>query len=189
MYIGYDLEADSYERNRRWATHKRNYNHIGHYEYDKYLYKAMRKYNVENFEFEIIDTTAQNIDEICKMEIYYIKELETLIPNGYNMDEGGWGGSLKLEHYSEEEQIRRRKRFSDAQRKRFNDITPEERKELGEISRKAREKLWRVESPRGEVSIVKGLKRFCQENDLNYNTLFASKRYNKKVHGWLVELI
>lgn len=188
MYIGFDFKDSQYESCHRWTHHQRVYNQPG-LEYDKYLYRAMRKYQIENFEYEIIDRSAENIEELADLEIYYIKEFGSLVPNGYNMKEGGQGGSLKLENYSEEEQIKRRKRFSEGQRKRFDNLTEEEWKIFGEKSRKLREKLWKVESPTGEIFIVKGLKRFCQENDLNYDKMFSSKRNNRKVDGWLVTLV
>lgn len=252
MYIGYD--TGPINEHRRWIVHQYAIKHL----YNRTIfYNAMRKHGIENFGFEIIDKTAQNVDELANLEIYYIKKLKTLIPNGYNMSEGGFGGdnfkhmskgrldkvkkkmsekqrekiendseykkqkqknmerarkkALEIKNNLSEEEYKEycqkksettyrwwkdreltdddRKRYSEGQKKRFDNLTEEEWKEVGEISRKAREKIWRVESPTGEIFEVKGLKRFCQENGLNYNILFSSKRYNKKAHGWLVTLI
>ena len=52
-----------------------------------YLHAAMRKYGVENFEIEKLDT-AKNIEELKEKEIEYIKKLDTF-RNGYNLTEGG----------------------------------------------------------------------------------------------------
>jgi group I intron endonuclease len=52
-----------------------------------YLNNAIRKYGVEDFVVELIERCdIQNADE---REIYYIKELNSLFPNGYNLKNGG----------------------------------------------------------------------------------------------------
>lgn len=55
-------------------------------EQNKILYKAMIKYGPQNFSFEIIENLCEDYNE---KEKYWIKKLNTLIPNGYNMTEGG----------------------------------------------------------------------------------------------------
>lgn len=52
-----------------------------------YLHAAMRKYGIENFEIEKLDT-AKNIKELKEKEIEYIRKLDTF-RNGYNLTEGG----------------------------------------------------------------------------------------------------
>lgn len=54
------------------------------------LCKAIRKYGENNFNVKIIDK-VETWEEACKREIYYIKNLKTKIPNGYNMTDGGEG--------------------------------------------------------------------------------------------------
>jgi len=59
----------------------------------KYLYKAIRKYNmVDNLELIEIDT-ADTKDELCEKEIQYIQEYNSyyMNGNGYNMTYGGEG--------------------------------------------------------------------------------------------------
>jgi group I intron endonuclease len=52
-----------------------------------YLNNAIRKYGVEDFVVELIEyCEISNADE---REIYYIKELNSLFPNGYNLKNGG----------------------------------------------------------------------------------------------------
>jgi len=52
-----------------------------------YLNNAIRKYGVTNFVVEIIECCEiSNSDE---RETYYIKELNSLFPNGYNLKNGG----------------------------------------------------------------------------------------------------
>lgn len=52
------------------------------------LHNAMKKYGFENFVFESIDK-AQNIDELNDLEMHYIKQFNSLVPNGYNLAIGG----------------------------------------------------------------------------------------------------
>lgn len=49
------------------------------------LHNAMRKYGEENFEMQVLEWT-ENYNE---REKYWIKEYNSLYPNGYNLTEGG----------------------------------------------------------------------------------------------------
>ena len=53
-----------------------------------YLYKAIKKYGVESFDKEIIDT-ATTREELDEKETYWIKKLNSIYPNGYNLTYGG----------------------------------------------------------------------------------------------------
>lgn len=52
------------------------------------LHNAILKYGKENFSIEVIDT-AVNESELNSKEKYWISELNTLSPNGYNLKTGG----------------------------------------------------------------------------------------------------
>ena len=52
----------------------------------KILYNALLKYGPQNFSFEIIEDKCEDYNE---KEKFWIKTLNTLIPFGYNMTEGG----------------------------------------------------------------------------------------------------
>ena len=56
---------------------------------NEHLYRAIRKYGVENFEFTLV-CVCKN-EELNDLEIKYIKEFDTFGPNGYNMTSGGQG--------------------------------------------------------------------------------------------------
>ena len=51
------------------------------------IYLAMRKYGIDNFKFETI-CYAKDVDELNKLETYYIKKYDT-VNSGYNMGYGG----------------------------------------------------------------------------------------------------
>lgn len=55
---------------------------------DTTLGKALAKYGIDNFEYKIIDE-AETIEELNEKEIFWIKKLNSMAPNGYNLCEGG----------------------------------------------------------------------------------------------------
>lgn len=68
---------------RRWGDHRHHYNNL---DYDCTLYKAFRKYGLENFEFEIIEECEPEL--LDEKEEYYIKLYDTF-KSGYNSTVGG----------------------------------------------------------------------------------------------------
>lgn len=50
---------------------------------------ALKKYGVGGFKWISIE---YNIDELDEMEVFWIKQLKTLFPNGYNLEIGGKAG-------------------------------------------------------------------------------------------------
>lgn len=89
MYIG-KTELPKVET--RWKEHLRDYNKEQYKK--KPLYKAMKKYGVEHFHFEVIEE-IQSSKELCEREQYWINELRTYTGfddcNGYNATLGGDG--------------------------------------------------------------------------------------------------
>lgn len=57
-------------------------------EYNSPLHRAFRKYGVENFEYQILQST-DDIDLLNELEEFYISYYQTQIPNGYNVEAGG----------------------------------------------------------------------------------------------------
>lgn len=82
LYIG----LTSVSLRERWTNHKSNCRNP--LKYTSALYCAIRKYGIENFTIEQIDT-ADSLEELNIKEQVYIKALNTLAPNGYNLDNGG----------------------------------------------------------------------------------------------------
>lgn len=69
---------------QRWKAHK---NKFKTEEYP--LYRAMRKYGIENFSFEIIEECSEK--DLNEREIYWIKFFQSFGEKGYNLTRGGEG--------------------------------------------------------------------------------------------------
>lgn len=89
-YIGKTIQNFEQYKKYHIATSKNK----KHKTYNKVLYKAFRKYGINNFEWEII-TQCNALDELNKNEIYYIEYFDS-INNGYNLTSGGDGGAINL---------------------------------------------------------------------------------------------
>jgi group I intron endonuclease len=93
-YIGYSVRPYA-----RWMDHKNNArnNKKG------VLYDSIRKYSVNNFDFEVIYQSKDKIHTHSVMEDYFIVLYQTQVPYGYNNASGGQGGSLRtgMKHSSE----------------------------------------------------------------------------------------
>ena len=71
---------------KRWNNHRSAYQNQNAHEYNYYLYRAMRKYGIENFTFEVIEECKQS--ELNKRETYWIDYYDSY-KNGYNLTNGG----------------------------------------------------------------------------------------------------
>jgi group I intron endonuclease len=71
---------------KRWDAHKRTAFNKTDHSYNNPLYKAIRKYGIDNFTFEIIEECL--ISELNEKEKYWIKYYNTFF-NGYNLTLGG----------------------------------------------------------------------------------------------------
>ncbi len=75
-----------------------------------YFHKALKKYGKENFNWIIVEHKVSDFEVLKELEIYWIREFNTRVPNGYNMTDGG-EGALGL-HPSRET----RKKMSEARK-------------------------------------------------------------------------
>lgn len=75
----------------RWKNHKSDaFNKLSEV-YNYPLYRAIRKYGIENFQFDIIERCEYS--KLNERELYYIKKFNTLSGNGYNQVLPGQGGT------------------------------------------------------------------------------------------------
>lgn len=84
-YVGQTINSN----NDRYKNHKSSYQNENSNEYDSILHRAFRKYGFENFSYEILIDDIEDIELLNELETYYIKKFNSLVPNGYNIEEGG----------------------------------------------------------------------------------------------------
>ena len=94
QYIGLTIQT----LERRWKYHLEQAL-AGHIKGDNSLHSAIREFGHDAFEMQVIDTGITKKD-LEQKEIFWIKELQTLAPKGYNISTGGVsGGSNKKSIY------------------------------------------------------------------------------------------
>lgn len=91
------------------------------------LYRAMRKYGVDNFEWEIIHKEILGARELDKLESYYIKEYGTKSPKGYNLTDGGEGSA----GWTHSEEVRKKMRRAAKKRPPHGPHTEETKRKIG----------------------------------------------------------
>jgi group I intron endonuclease len=102
----------------RWAVHK-SLSVTAH----EYLYRAMRKYGLENFKFVVILDGIETEEELGFQETKFIDQYNSFNPKfGYNMTTGGENYKLSVEA---------RRKISEANRKRK--VKPETRKKQSDF--------------------------------------------------------
>lgn len=76
----------------RWYGHKSGLNRNKHY--NCHLQSAWNKYGEDIFEFNVIETGIETIDDLNLKEVFYIEKYNTMDDRfGYNLREGGSGGT------------------------------------------------------------------------------------------------
>jgi len=83
---------------------KRKKEHEGntHKEKGFIFHRALRKYGIENFDWEILFESSNN-EILNRIEIDFIREENTKKPNGYNMTDGGEGSATNTGRVFSEE--------------------------------------------------------------------------------------
>ena len=76
-----------------------------------YFYSALRRYGEEVFDFEVLEECTE--EQLDKREKFYIAKYNSLMPNGYNMTEGGTGGN-PYGRRSEEQNLKTRRKMSES---------------------------------------------------------------------------
>lgn len=84
-YIGQSINDD----NGRYNRHIYAATHEAASDYDSPFHRALRKYGIENFDYQILAKDVQDIELLNDLEINYISTYNTLVPNGYNIETGG----------------------------------------------------------------------------------------------------
>jgi group I intron endonuclease len=90
VYIG---KTECEPSTKRWKGHLTAARNPKDKDHNIYFYKAIRKYGQENFKFEVIDE-FYDADSLFRAEILYIQKYKSKNDKyGYNLTDGGDGGS------------------------------------------------------------------------------------------------
>lgn len=152
QYIGQTTKKRASDR---FSQHRYLARHLNAEKSNSYLHKAMNAYGVDNFIFELIEEIDNSL--LNEREQYWIQQLNTLAPNGYNLTNGGEGTQKFSRPQSIEEKEKRKK-----SNQQFYENHPEAKEQLAQRTRK----LWEDENYRRKVT--EGNKKFAKEHpDLN----------------------
>lgn len=83
-YIGQTIKTAE----ERWKEHKTHAFGSHPNDQNKTLYKAIRKYGIENFTFEVLQDNIETFEQLDKAEIYWIDFYNSFV-KGYNETFGG----------------------------------------------------------------------------------------------------
>ena len=157
---------------------------------------AIKKYGFENFDFLILKDNL-NIEDAKIFEKQFIKELNTLVPNGYNRTEGGDSSVMHTEEtkrkISEKNKIYILKNGNQRIGKKHSEETKKILSELAlkRINRPSGDKHWNYgkkakESTKEKMSIKNSLGNnpFSKKViDLNTNTIYSCINEAKLFYG------
>jgi group I intron endonuclease len=157
----------------------------------KVLYRAMRKYGIDAFSFEIIEETSDR-----KRECFFISEYKSTDMNfGYNLTNGGEGtpGFIPTDEARESmRQAKLGKKLSSDHKRKIGEsgkgrvFTSETKTKISqklkgnknfegksfspEVIRhlsNLKAKTWNVITPDGDIITITNLRKYCIENDLS----------------------
>lgn len=74
----------------------------------KAIHKAINKYGEDNFVLELVEE-CHSMEELNNKETEYIKQFNSLVPNGYNLCTGGFNKTPSLETIQKIKDTRKRK--------------------------------------------------------------------------------
>lgn len=88
QYIG---QTNNLKRRKKQHIQDSIHQHIGHeIAYNQPIHCAIRKYGIDNFKIEILEIIdTEDWSEVNQLESNYIKKLNSLAPNGYNLKADG----------------------------------------------------------------------------------------------------
>lgn len=91
-YIGQSINIE-----KRWYEHKYKAECVEDRSYNSILHNSMRKYGIEHFILEVLEECT--IEELDTKEQFWIQQLNTISPYGYNILQGGQGSRKRKVSY------------------------------------------------------------------------------------------
>ena len=84
IYVGQSIDIEERWKQHQWKAF--NHNELA---YNSAIHAAFRKYGLDNFYYEVIEECLP--EQLDDREIYWIEQLQSMSPNGYNLSLGGQG--------------------------------------------------------------------------------------------------
>lgn len=100
-YIGQTI----LDNNGRYNRHIYSATHKEASDYEVPIHAAIRKYGIDNFNYEILAKNIQDTDLLNLLEIYYIDFYQSQTPNGYNIQSGGKNAPKLIKEESKEKMM------------------------------------------------------------------------------------
>lgn len=173
---------------------------------------AIKKYGIENFEWEIIDK-ASTLEELDEKEIYWIKQLSSITPNGYNILGGGQKNRMRMVSECLSKIISDGLKKSEKWQKTLNSVEYQEKVKKFILSSKGKKfsqehknkisqknaprlveqnknkaKNWVLVDAQNNILRIKSLEDFCEKNNLKIhffvNTLRGHIKNIKRNKGY-----
>lgn len=161
------------------------------------LYDAMNHYGYDNFEIEQIEECGNDI--LDEREKYWISTLNCMMPNGYNMTEGGGGGDTWTDNPHKEETImkiilktrgrKRSKESCEAQSKKFKGrkVSSESAKRAAETKKRHIVERCGYSSWEERVQYQKDLNKLFRNRDNFHHTEEAKRKMSEFRRGKSLE--
>ena len=158
---------------KNFKTRQNNWNNLKHSYAGPVINNARAKYGIDAFDFEILKECDDK--ELDYWEKYYIKELNTKVPNGYNMTDGG--NTTKGCHHTEEA----KKRMSEAHKGENNGFYGKHHSEetKRKISEKNKGKKLSEETKKKLSEIRKG-RKFSEEHKRKISESNKGKKHTEE---------
>ena len=178
-YVG--QATDLKVRQRTWKCLKSTYAGI-------LINRARAKYGIEAFDFEILKECKD--EELDYWEMYYIKELNTKAPNGYNLTDGGDGGNTYI-CKNEKEMNKIKQKISESNKGEKNHMygkhhTEETKKKMSEAQKNRKRKPHTEETKRKISESNKG-KIFSEETRKKISETHKSEKNPNYGKHWSEE--
>jgi len=183
VYIGFDSN---------WPNRK--YGHISNSDGNSStkFHRAIRKYGINNFNWEIVYQSKNG--NHCKdvMENYFIQEYDSF-KNGYNMTLGGDGtlGHKKTKKSKQKmkNNWKNKNHFFNSQQ--FKDAVSQSTKkamarpEVKEKQAYNRSFDWKITNKEGQIFFIRNLTQFCKDNNLSQGNMTEVSKGKRTHHkGW-----
>lgn len=176
---------------------------------NSYLRNAIKKYGKEHFSWEVIEKCLK--EDLNWREKYYIQEYKSLVTeNGYNLTTGGDGASYGELNVSKREDVKEKLRVKNTGFKHsletiekmrknsleyYKDGMSDEQKlkisiaSMGHYAKKGKDSALSKEytfiSPENIEYIIKGVREFAREHNLDHSSLVKLSKGKLKTHkGW-----